>query len=197
MTQPVKVNFKLYQGSTFTEVLRWESQTKVYSPIASISKQAPVEIQTQAAHGAPEGWRVKITNVQGMKEINSDDTYHTISNVLPGSFQINNINALGYSTYTSGGVVEYNQPVNLAGYTARMQIREKLQSTEVLDQLTTENGGIVIDNVTKTITLNRSATATAAYGFTSGVYSLELVSPTGEVTPFITGSITVVQEVTR
>ena len=29
MTSPVKLNFKVYQGSTFKEVLRWESSTKV------------------------------------------------------------------------------------------------------------------------------------------------------------------------
>ena len=162
MAQPVKVNFKLYQGSTFSEVLRWESGTKIYKTISSVSKTAPVEVYTTSEHGIPPGWRVKITNVGGMKELNSDTTYHTVSGVLPGSFQINNINALGYTTYTSGGVVEYNEPVDLTGVTARMQLREKLDSSVVLLELTTENGRIVVDDATKTITLNITAADTAA-----------------------------------
>lgn len=197
MSAPVKLNLKLYQGSTFSEVLRWESSTKVYKQIASITKSAPIEISTVTAHEIPEGWRVKITNVGGMKEINSDELYRVASSVLPGSFQINDVNALGYSTYTSGGVVEYNKPVDLAGYTARMQLREKISSPDVLVSLTTENDGIVIDNVAKTITLQLSASATAALDFATAVYSLELVSSSGVVTPFINGTVSLVQEVTR
>ena len=193
---PVKLNLKLYQGSTFKQILRWESSTKVYKQIASITKTAPVEISTLTAHEIPEGWRVKITNVAGMKEINSDDTYRIASNVLPGSFQINDLNALGFTAYTTGGVVEYNQPVDLAGMTARMQIREKLDSADVILELTTENGGIVIDNVAKTVTINITAAQATLLTFTSAVYSLEVVKGS-EVYPFTTGNITLVKEVTR
>jgi hypothetical protein len=42
MTAPTKANLKIYQGSTFREVFRWESYTKVYVPITGISKTAPV-----------------------------------------------------------------------------------------------------------------------------------------------------------
>lgn len=197
MTQPVKLNFKLYQGSTFQEVLRWETSTKAYKTISSITKAAPVVI-TAVAHGIPVGWRARVTNVLGMKEINSSEgEYYTVTDTTTDTITINSINALGYSTYTSGGVVEYNQPTDLSGFTARMQVREKITSTDVLLELTTENGGIIIDNTAKTITLLSTATATAAFSFISGVYSLEMVSPTGIVTPFITGSIQVIQEVTR
>ena len=195
MAAPVKLNFKLYQGATFRETLRWESSTKAYRPISSVVKSAPVEISTVTEHGIPNGWRVRVSNVQGMKEINSD-SYYTISSVLPGSFKINDINALGFGTYTSGGVVEFNEPVDLAGVTARMQIREKLESTEVIISLTTENGGIVIDNVAKTIALFISDEDTADMTFSSAVYSLELVK-SGDVIPFINGNISLVKEVTR
>ena len=196
MSAPVKVNFKIYQGSTFSEVLRWESGTKVYKQIASITKTAPIEISTVVAHEIPEGWRVKITNVGGMKEINSEDTYRVATGVLPGSFQINDVNALGFTTYTSGGVVEYNQPVDLAGYTARMQLREKINSAEVLLELTTANNRVIINNVDKTITLNIDAATTAALNFSTCVYSLELVKGS-EVISLASGNISLLQEVTR
>ncbi len=195
MASPVKVNFKIYQGSTFREALRWESSTKVYKPISGITKSAPVEVSC-VGHDIPIGWRAKITNVVGMKEINSSDTYHQVTDVLTDSFKINAINAVGYGDYTSGGIVEYNMPVDLTGVTARMHLREKLESAATILELTTENGGIIVNNTDKTITIFISATATAALNFTTAVYSLELVK-SGDVTPFIAGSISLVKEVTR
>ncbi len=195
MAQPVKLNFKLYQGSTFREVLRWESSTKVYKTISGITKSAPVEISS-TGHGAPVGWRVKITNVAGMKEINSTENYYVVTDTLADSFKLNAINAVGFTDYISGGIVEYNEPVDLAGVTAKMQLRSSIDSSEVILELTTENGGIILDNVAKTITIYISATQTALLTFSSVVYSLELTK-SGDVIPFITGAITLVPEVTR
>jgi hypothetical protein len=194
MAGPTKINFKIYQGSTFQETLRWESALKVYSPITSISKTAPVVI-TSSSHGVPAGWRVWVTGVLGMKEINTTEPIIATA-VTTDNITVNSINAINYTTYTSGGVVEYNQPVNLSGFTGRMQIRSKLEDTTVIKELTTENGGIVIDNVSKTISLNISATDTAAFSFQTAVYSLELVNG-AVVTPFASGNIALIREVTR
>lgn len=192
---PIKLNFKIYQGSTFKEVLRWETSTKAYKTITNITKAAPMVI-TAVGHSIPVGWRAKVTNVAGMKEVNSDETYHTISEVTSDSVTINAVNSLGYTAYTSGGVLEYNVPRNLTGVTARMQIREKLTSDTVIDELTTENGGIIIDTALKTITVLVSATDTSLYTFASAVYSMELIDGT-EVIPFIYGGITLDKEITR
>ena len=78
-----------------------------------------------------------------------------------------------------------------------MQVRGKVDSTTVIVELTTENGYIVIDNTTKTITLNIPAAITAAFTFSTAVYSLEILSGGGNVTPFCEGTITLVKEVTR
>lgn len=195
MAGPIKLNFKIYQGATFREVLRWESATKVYKPITGIQKSAPIVI-TAVGHGIPTGWRTKVTNVAGMKEINSTDTYYTVTDKTTDTVTFNDVNALGFTDYTSGGVLEYNQPVSLTGVTARMQIREKITSDTVILELTTENGRIVIDPTNYTITLVIDATTTASFDFKSAVYSLELINGT-EVTSFIAGTITLEQEVTR
>lgn len=92
MATPVKKNFKVYQGSTFTEILRWESPTKVYKSISSISKTAPIVI-TAVAHGIVVGWRCKVSNVLGMKEINSDE-YIQATSVTSDTITINSINAV-------------------------------------------------------------------------------------------------------
>lgn len=194
MTSPVKLNLKIYQGSTFRQVLRWESSTKVYVPITNISKSAPVVI-TAANHAAPLGWRVKVVGAGGMKEINQLD-YQTVTDKTTDTVTLNQINSLGFTTYTSGGVLEYNRPVDLTGYTARMQIRAKLDSDTVLHSLTTENGGILLDNVAKTITMYIPDETTQTFTFKAAVYDLEMISA-GEVTALASGSITLVREVTR
>lgn len=196
MASPTKLNLKVYQGTTFRETLRWESALKVYAPITMISKSAPMVV-TAADHGAPEGWRVKISGALGMKEANTGDTYLTTTSVTQNSITFNQINSLNFTTYTGGGVLEYNQPVDLTGFTARMQIRAKLEDNTVIKELTTLNGGIIINNTTKTIQLYMSATDTAGLSFQSAVYSLELVSSGGEVTQLINGTLTLVKEVTR
>ena len=196
MSSPAKVNFKLYQGSTFNEVLRWESSVKSYKPITAITKSAPVVI-TSAAHGIPVEWRVRFTNILGMTELNNSETYYKVTSTTTNNITINDINSLGFKEYVSGGVIEYNTPVDLTGYTARMQMRAKIDDTTVIQELTTSNGGIIINNTNKTITLNITADTTAAYTFSTAVYSLEMVSSGGQVIPFCNGTITLVKEVTR
>jgi hypothetical protein len=195
MVAPVKLNFKVYQGSTFRQVLRWESSAKTYVPITAISKTAPVVV-TAVAHGAPLGWRARVAGVAGMKEINDTENYRLITAKTADTVTFNEINAANYATYTSGGILEYNTPVDLTGYTARMQLRSTLDSSTVIQELTTANGGILIDNVYKTITVVLTAAQTAALTFSSAVYSLELVSGT-EVYTFCTGTLTLVKEITR
>lgn len=191
---PTKVNFKIYQGSTFNEVLRWESSTKKYVPITAAFKAAPLVV-TAVAHGMPTGWRAKISNVVGMVELNSLD-YIVATSVTTDNITFNSVNAAGFKDYISGGTLEYNEPMSLSGVTARMQIRERLTSSTVVDELTTENGKIIINDSNKTITINITAAETAAYTFKTAVYSLELVSGT-IVTPFINGSISLESEITR
>lgn len=193
---PTKVNYKIIQGSTFQEVIRWESATKVFKTITGISKAAPTVVSCPA-HGMKVGGRFRITNVLGMKEINTDeDEYYIATNITTDDITIGDLNSLGFSTYTSGGVIEYYLPMALEGVTARMQIREKLTSSEIIDELTTENGKIVVNSTNGTITLKLSDANTAGYTFNSAVYSLE-VATGGTVVQLLTGTLTLVREVTR
>ena len=197
MQAPTKLNFKMYQGSTFNEVIHWESSTIVYKPITGITQAAPCVI-TAVGHGMPSGWRFQITNVGGMIDLNSADNYQIASSVTTDTITMNAVNSISYKAYTSGGVVSYNSPVDLTGYTARMQIRAKITDTVPIDEYTTVNGKLQIDTaVSKSIIILVDATTTAGYTFSSGVYSLEMISPTGVVTQLISGTITLIKEVTR
>jgi hypothetical protein len=187
MASPVKLNFQIYQGGTFKQILRWESGTKTYAPITNITKSAPVAI-TAPLHDIPPGWRVKVLNAGGMKEINSADTYHQATVVTDNLIELNSVVSLNYSTYTSGGVLEYNLPINLSGYTGKLTLADSVNSTTPLYETSTLTGGVVLDNVAHTITINIPASATKDFTFSKAVYDLSLQRGT-EITPFATGLI--------
>lgn len=195
MATPIKLNLKIYQGSTFRQVLRWESSTRVYVPITAIAKSAPLVV-TAPDHQIPVGWRARVTNAGGMKEVNVLD-YQIVTNTTSDTVTFNQVNALAYTPYTSGGVLEYNQPVSLSSLTGRMQIRENIDSTTVLYELTTQNSGIVFDNVYKTITLFIPDNVTSELNFTSAVSSIEFETASGETSTFAKCSVALEREVTR
>lgn len=87
--------------------------------------------------------------------------------------------------------------VNLTGCTARMQIRETIQATNVLASLTTENGGITLGGSAGTITLLINAADTTLYAWTAGVWDIEIMTASGVVTRLLYGSVVVTPEVTR
>ncbi len=88
-------------------------------------------------------------------------------------------------------------PVDLTGYTARMQVRPTVQSSTVLLELTTANGRITLGGANGTVTLVISPQTSAGITWRRGVYDIELMSADGTVTRFLEGEIQVSREVTR
>ena len=200
---PARINYKVYQGSTFEEVFRWESSTKSYATINSIPNVAPCKIIVAIGDPTPPPqWRIRITGVSGMKELNllNEEDYYLSTSVTgtnANEIIINSINAANYTTYISGGIVTWNTPVPLTNLTGAMQIRETIDST-VLLELTTTNGGIVINPTDYTITVKMTSAQTTAFTFSTAVYSLELTNTvSGKVSTLLTGNLSLVREVTR
>ena len=93
-----------------------------------------------------------------------------------------------------------NAAYDIAGYTARMQVRTAANAASYIIALTTENGRISIGNTANTkgqVTLTISAADTANLTAGQYVYDLELVSGGGVVTRLIEGNFKVKAEVTR
>lgn len=193
-------DFQIERGKTFSQVLRWETPPYIYKPITAISQTAPVNI-TCPGHGIPNGWRVAIVSVKGMLQINAmnsppkEQDYMPATVVDADTIQINEINASDFKPYVSGGYVQFNTPVDLTGFSARMSIKDKVGGTEMI-RLDDTNGRITLSNTDKVIALVISATDTADMNFKKGVYDLELVSSTGVVTALLSGSVSISQEVT-
>lgn len=194
-----KVHLEIQQGEDFSFPFRWATSTPTFKAITGITKAAPPVI-TATGHGLVNGWPVALTNVGGMTQINGSNppevTDYRAATVLSSGTLSLPIDASGYSTYTSGGVLQYPTPRSLSGYTARMQIRARVTSSTTLLELTTANSRITIDDTTKLITLSLTAAVTAGLTWRQGVYDLEMVSG-GVVETIMYGNVKVLKEVTR
>ena len=93
--------------------------------------------------------------------------------------------------------VEPQDPIDLTGATARMQIRPDVDSDTLLHELTTEDGGIQLGDAAGTIDLFVSDTDSTAWEWVSGVYGLEIVFPNTDVRRLCRGSIKAFDETTR
>jgi hypothetical protein len=194
-----KLNLVIRQGETFQRVVRWEMLPLIYKPISGIAQNAPVQI-TAANHGCPAGWRATVKDAGGMDEINAKNwpprsgDFHRVAVESSTVVNFNDVSAVNFDPYTSGGYLVYYTPVPLAGFTARMKIRDRIGGTVLVTLVSPTD--IVIDTALGTITVVIAASASELFTWTRGVYDLELVSGAGVVTAILTGAVTVTKEVT-
>lgn len=180
------------RGKTLSIDVQWaDKDTVIYKPITAIAKTAPVRI-TATGHGAPAGWECAVTNVVGMPEINGEANalratdYHPATVITSDTIDFNDVNASGFSTYVSGGILQYYKPQAFAGHTFRMKIKDKIGGTVLASS---EAGDAPLNILTLTATeaaskvnISITAAASAAILFSKGVTDLEAVGPTGVVT---------------
>lgn len=90
-------------------------------------------------------------------------------------------------------------PIDLTGYTARMQIRPSPDSTDLIEDLSSEGGspGILLGGSDGTISFTVHAQVTATVDAKTYKYDINITSPGGEVTRVLEGDINVTAAVTR
>jgi len=87
-------------------------------------------------------------------------------------------------------------PVNLTGYSSRLQVREAYYSTDPVVSLVS-GSGITMGGSAGTINILISASVTSQFPTGTHVYDLEIVSPSNIVDRLIEGTFNVTPEVTR
>jgi Na+/serine symporter len=87
-------------------------------------------------------------------------------------------------------------PVDLSGYSSRLQIREAYYSTDPIVSLVS-GSGITMGGSAGTIDILISASVTSEFPTGTHVYDLEIVSPSNIVDRLIEGTFNVTPEVTR
>lgn len=192
------------RGETFKLTVRWETEPWLYAAIESISRTAPARVTLQAP-GAdiPDGWRVAVVDAKGMTQLNAANNPPKSKDMrrakVTGLTQLefNDISAAAFGAHTTGsGYLAWMTPHSLAGYTARMQIKDRVGGTVLLSLTSAVDGGITLDDAGKVIEITITAAQAEAITWTSGVYDLELVSAGGIVTALMEGAVTASTEVT-
>jgi hypothetical protein len=86
-------------------------------------------------------------------------------------------------------------PVSLSGMTARAQVRSYVQSAAPLYEWSTTNGNLAFDG--NDVVLTVPASASSAWTFRTGQWSLELVDTNSDTTLLVEGYVIVHPEITR
>lgn len=93
-----------------------------------------------------------------------------------------------------GGVT----PIDVTGWTSRMQIRKSAGASEVIASFTNANSRVITGGVNGKFAYTMTATDCAALSVISGgVYDIELIDTAGNVYQGESGKCNIVREVTR
>lgn len=178
---------RIQQGATLEFVLQCARPELAYAAIQAITKSGPAVI-TAADHGVPDGWPVAIASALGMTQINAansppKDKDFTVATAIDGdTISLNGINSSGFGTHTANtGYVVYRSPMDLAGSTARGQLRDKIGGALLFADLNSSGGGLVIDTAKRSVTVTISDALTAAITTKKAALSVELVTAAGKV----------------
>lgn len=203
-------DLNIKRGSTFRKTLRWLTDHMVYKPITGMPSTAPVRF-TVPAHGMTDGAIAAISGLVGPSSLNaanspplySDDPlysdFRVVTVVDVDTIEFNDINAAAMPAYVSGGVVQFREPVDLTGMTARLHIRTTMDAPDPPElELTTENGGIEVypsaHRIDIVIADEQTEVLLVATG--AGVWDIEMLAG-DEVERIDEGAVTCSPEVTR
>lgn len=195
-------DFVITQGATFNPQLKYSQPQFTVKPITAITNSGQAVV-TAPSHGLTVDWPVWIVKVTGMDQINHQSNDLPLANKAYLGYFVDantirlNKDTSRFAAYVSGGELLYHPPVNLTGWTARMQIRSSVSDSNIIIELNTTNGGIVLGGAAGTINLLATAAQTALFTFQNAVYDLTLTDPTGVVTNLLAGNVSLVLEVTR
>ena len=189
----VEKDFCVQAGETWHPVVRWGTGTLTSKAITAITRATPVSI-TATAHGAPNGWPVAVTGVEGMIEINArryppqGDDWHYATVPDANTVQLNDVSSANYTTYSEDGALVYDTPKDLTGVNFSLSIYNNPEHAGTPLATLTNPTGITVETTLKTIT---PLLQTAGLTWTLGYYRLMATEASGVVTELMRGSITI------
>lgn len=198
----------LLQGTTCRTLFRYAQPTAVAVAVAVAAATSPALITTATDHGLPtDPWPVQlwVTPPRGCGltlwrpvdvEAQACQAVTLLATRTGTDTLTVPVSALTASPFPLPAELRFFPPVDLTDYTARMQVRAAIDSDIVLLALSTDDGTIEVE-VEGRVTLVVPPELTAGAIWRTGVYDLELISPTGEVIRLVGGPVTLVPEVTR
>lgn len=186
------------RGSTFSAVVYWANGDYIVrKPITGISFATGAPVLQIPGHGIPDGWKGAITMVDSPKQINAantpprDSDYKVLRVVDSSHIELNSVspvddNGRPWAAYTTGGFLQILEPIDLTGYTSRMDIKDKVGGTVLASSDVDETPNDII-TITNDVAKFRSVITisdadTAAITWKKGVTDFEMISQSGVVT---------------
>jgi hypothetical protein len=191
----------MIQGATFQRTFNLYDNGDELHEIEEVTVGYPTVIKV-TGHGLSQlsTTPVFIANVKGTTQLNSPTCETTQATYVDADHFSVPISTVADTWKTGTGDITWKNPADFTDLKARMHIRSVVESTTLIHELTTENGGITLTSADGSIDLLISAVDTAAFEFKSAVFDLELVDDTGAtevVTRIVEGDIILHKEVTR
>ena len=147
----------------------------------------------------PDDWPFSVACVRKPEELNGN---HEATVIDVDTIEINGlVGECWRHTWSAGGVIEYQAPADITGWTARAMFRRRIGDTEPVLTFTTAAGAdglFLVDPLTSTFTLKLDAAAAELLPIMTGVWDAEAVDPSGRVYPLVAVSpFCITNEVTR
>lgn len=188
----------ILQGATFRFPFYWYGDTEVVKTITALTRGYP-SVFAAAGHGLPaSAVPALIVNVGSWIDTGLDQERAIyVTKMDDDTFRVAK-NSAEEDAYTgTAGRLIYKEPVNLAsGWSARMDVRESVDSETVIQSFSTADDTIVLGS-DGLIELVLGPTDTDALTFSSGVYDLELEDEDGAVFRVAKGKVSLSPQVTR
>lgn len=149
---------ELQHGDSYTLVLRIETDPIIYTSITAVAQSAPLRI-TAPGHTVRAGQNVAVTNVRGTTEINGaanalkPSDWHPATVIDANTVDLNDVNGAGFKAYEGGGVLQYSTLMDLTGWDARLQVRNRKGGDTTYLFMTTANGMLAIDTTIQTVSI--------------------------------------------
>lgn len=196
------LDLAIRRGETFKLTVRWETEPWLYAAITSISQAAPVRI-TSATQAIPDGWGVAVVDAKGLTVLNAQNNppkskdMRRATVISTTDIEFNDFSSASFNAHKANtGYLAWMTPHSLAGFSARMQIKDRVGGTVLFSLTSAVSGGIEIDDLNKVIEITLTAEQAEMAAAASGVYDLELVSAGGIVTALLAGAVAFGDEVT-
>ncbi len=90
-----------------------------------------------------------------------------------------------------------SSPINVTGFTAKMQARESASATTIAAEFSTSNGRIAVGTTNGKFTISMTAADSAALKAFVGIYDFEITNPSGNVYQVMSGKFKIEPEVTK
>lgn len=159
---------QITRGSTYCDSLQWSTDECVFRPIKIVRSTAPVRLDCPG-HGVPDDWEVSI---EGHANIDPRKIFN-VRRIDDDTLEIPCLNGTMFSA--SPAVLRYLMPVDLTGYEARLQIRDRVGGNLLLELSSNAGAGITIDHQLKQIKREIAADITAALTWKRAVYGMEMI----------------------